>query len=87
MRRRNFLGLVFLGLIGGAVAGCPSVAMAQVLPGDSPNMGIGAAVSNSRSRPLLGLSRGGEHNAPDYETRTAPPPHRKPPRDPWAGIR
>ena len=64
---------------------------AQVLPGDSPNSGIGAAVSNSRSRPLLGLS----HRSPDYQSNeddayrkaAKTVPDRKPQKDPWANMR
>ena len=63
-------------------------ASAQVLPGDSPGTGIGAAVANSRSRPLLGISRGQTSSEPEYQSRGTPSaPNRKPSGDPWAGIR
>jgi len=65
-----------------------TTANAQIVPGDSPNSGIGAAVANSRAKPLLGLSRGQANSEPDYQSRPAPPPSgRKPQGDPWAGIR
>ena len=49
---RHFIKPVAIIILFTATAG------AQIVPGDSPNMGIGAAVSNSRSRPLLGISSG-----------------------------
>jgi hypothetical protein len=65
-----------------------TTASAQIIPGDSPNSGIGAAVANSRAKPLLGLSRGQANSEPDYQSRPAPPSSgRKPQGDPWAGIR
>ena len=60
---------------------------AQVLPGDSPNSGIGAAVANSRSRPLLGISRGSEYSRTEYDSDRARVPAPKPAKDPWATIR
>lgn len=67
------------------------IAHAQTVPGDSPNMGIGAAVANSRSRPLLGISRELDRYQPQdegaYRQNTRNIPDRKPPKDPWAKIR
>jgi hypothetical protein len=63
-------------------------AEAQVIPGDTPGTGIGAAVANSRSRPLLGMSRGGASSEPEYQYRPpAASQNRKPVSDPWAGVR
>lgn len=67
-------------------------AQAQVVPGDSPNMGIGAAVSSSRSRPLLGISspssqyRSGDDSSSNKKG-AANAAGRKPANDPWASIR
>jgi len=65
---------------------------AQVIPGDSVSSGIGAAVANSRSRPILGIS-----SPPQYRERPEDDiaynqaikgiPDRKPVKDPWAGVR
>jgi len=60
---------------------------AQVLPGDSPNAGIGGAVANSRSKPIFGLSSGPANSEPSYQSRSQPSASRKPPSDPWAGVR
>jgi hypothetical protein len=63
-------------------------AEAQIIPGDTPSTGIGAAVSNSRSRSLLGLSKGGANSEYVYQSRPASgSPNRKPAGDPWAGVR
>jgi hypothetical protein len=60
---------------------------AQMLPGDSPRFGIGEAVSNSRSRPLLGISHRSQPARTEYESGSARLPASKPSKDPWAGIR
>ena len=63
-------------------------AEAQIIPGDTPGTGIGAAVSNSRSRSLLGLSKGGANSEYVYQSRPASDSrNRKPASDPWATIR
>jgi hypothetical protein len=63
-------------------------AEAQIIPGDTPGTGIGAAVSNSRSRSLLGLSKGGANSEYVYQSRPASSSqYRKPASDPWAGVR
>ncbi len=63
-------------------------AEAQIIPGDTPSPGIGAAVSNSRSRSLLGLSKGGANSEYVYQSRPASgSQNRKPASDPWAGVR
>jgi hypothetical protein len=74
---------------------CAGPGEAQVLPGDSPSSGVGAAVRNSRSKPILGLSKGMEYKATNYDTRGAMPPppksktphKQKSPHDPWADVR
>jgi hypothetical protein len=64
---------------------------AQVLPGDSASPGIGAAVSNSRSRPVLNISRELYRERPEddvaYRQAAKNIPDRKPAKDPWAGVR
>ncbi len=71
---------------------CAGPGHAQV-PGDSPPQGIGAAVSNSRSKPLLGMSKKMEYEHTGYSTSVPPPPRGKskpkpkPQSDPWAGMR
>ena len=47
---RYVIGLFF------AVLAMP-VAYAQIIPGDAPDTGIGAAVRNSKSKPILGISQ------------------------------
>jgi hypothetical protein len=61
-------------------------ACAQVLPGDPVESGIGAAVRNSRTKPLLGLSHDRQRSgdSDDYRPSGGPPPKSK---DPWKGIR
>src|SRR5262245_42239596 len=66
---------------------------AQVLPGDSVSPGLGAAVANSRSRPILGISsREISRERPEddiaYRQAIKGIPDRKPAnKDPWAGMR
>ena len=70
------------------------IAHAQVVPGDSPNMGIGAAAS-SRPTGVGGLSRSRVPAGPrdDYEAEQRYRevlkglPNKKASRDPWATIR
>jgi len=74
------------------IALCVAVPMgaaeAQIIPGDTPSSGIGAAVLNSRSRPLLGLSKGGANSEYVYQSRSpSDNRNRKPASDPWATIR
>jgi hypothetical protein len=64
-------------------------ANAQVLPGDSPNMGIGAAVAGSRglgvvSRPHVWEGYQSEKNYNDTVKRI---PDKKPSNDPWKNVR
>jgi hypothetical protein len=65
-------------------------ASAQV-PGDSVSSGIGAAVANSRSRPVLGISHPVDTYRSDddvaYQNSLKNIPNRKPAKDPWARIR
>jgi hypothetical protein len=65
---------------------------AQVIPGDSPNNGIGAAVANTPDRPggisgsrvPVGTDRYGEQQ---YHQALRRIPDRKAKKDPWAGLR
>lgn len=67
------------------------IAFAQVVPGDSPDSGIGAAVRGSRAQPVLGISR--DRQKVIYTEDTGPQssgrrsPTHKPSGDPWKGIR
>ena len=67
------------------------ISRAQVLPGDSVSSGIGAAVANSRSRPVLAISRDLYRERPEddvaYRQTVKNIPDRKPAKDPWAGVR
>jgi hypothetical protein len=83
MSRRLAGAVIAIALYAGAAA-------AQI-PGDSPSSGIGSAVANSHSRPILGISR---QNVPrysdeerQYETAVRGIPDGKPARDPWGNIR
>ena len=79
--RCRFMVAVMLGFFA-------ETAAAQVIPGDSPSTGIGAAVANSRSRPILGISRAQDYPGTEYQSRPEPKPsNRKTASDPWAGIR
>jgi hypothetical protein len=65
---------------------------AQVIPGDSVSPNLGAAVANSRSRPLLGISSPTQYRErPEddiaYNKAIKGIPDRKPAKDPWAGVR
>ena len=65
---------------------------AQVLPGDAVSPGLGAAVANSRSRPILGISSPTQYRErPEddiaYNKAIKGIPDRKPAKDPWAGVR
>jgi hypothetical protein len=82
----RYLGAAFL-----IVLVCDSSG-AQVLPGDSVSSGIGAAVANSRSRPILGISSPTQYRErPEddiaYNKAIKGIPDRKPAKDPWAGVR
>ena len=64
-------------------------AHAQILPGDSPNMGIGAAVAGSRglgvvSRPHVWEGYQSERSYNDTVKRI---PNKKSSNDPWKNIR
>jgi hypothetical protein len=64
-------------------------AHAQIVPGDSPNMGVGAAVAGSRglgvvSRPHLWEGYQSEKNYSDTVRRI---PDKKPSNDPWKNVR
>ena len=69
---------------------CAGTASAQI-PGDSPRSGVGAAVANSGSRPILGISRQNVPRSSDedrqYETAVRGIPDGKPVKDPWGNIR
>jgi hypothetical protein len=65
---------------------------AQVIPGDSVSPNLGAAVANSRSRPLLGISSPTQYRErPEddiaYNKAIKGIPDRKPAKDPWASVR
>lgn len=66
-------------------------AHAQILPGDPVDTGIGAAVRNSNTRPLLGISRDRQKyiDADDYDPRKTRQGSsaRKSSNDPWKGMR
>jgi hypothetical protein len=64
-------------------------ASAQIVPGDSPNMGVGAAVAGSRglgivSRPHVWEGYQSERNYSDTVKRI---PDKKPSNDPWKNVR
>lgn len=83
MPRHLFSAVTILVLLAGA-------ASAQV-PGDSVSSGIGAAVANSHSRPVLGISRSVDTYRTDddaaYQNSLRNIPNRKPAKDPWASTR
>ena len=88
MMMRQILGAA--GLI--VLLGVPVAA--QVVPGDSPNTGIGAAVANSPNRPgSISGSRtpaGGwsdNQREQQYHETLRRIPDRKAKKDPWAGLR
>ena len=67
---------------------------AQVVPGDSPNTGIGAAVANTPDRPgsisgsRVPAGTGSErHGEQQYHEALRRIPDRKVKKDPWAGLR
>jgi hypothetical protein len=69
-------------------------AAAQVIPGDSPNTGVGAAVANSPDRPgSISGSRApagagsDRHGEQQYHEALRRIPDRKAKKDPWAGLR
>jgi hypothetical protein len=80
---RHLIGILF------AVA-FTGIGHAQVLPGDPVDTGIGAAVRNSPSKPLFGLSRDRQQYIYDNDNPSpglrAPPP-KKGSNDPWKGLR
>ena len=86
---QHWFGKVRLILMAAAAAVLMAdTAEAQILPGDTPSTGIGAAVSNSRSRSLLGISKGGANSEYVYQSRSPGDyQSRKPASDPWATIR
>jgi hypothetical protein len=69
-----------------------ATARAQVLPGDSPSMGIGAAVSGSRglgivSRPHTWEGYETERSERNYRETVKRIPDKKPANDPWKNAR
>jgi hypothetical protein len=67
-------------------------ARAQVLPGDSPNMGVGAAVSGSRglgvvSRPHTWEGYESQRSERTYSETVKRIPNKKPSNDPWKSVR
>jgi hypothetical protein len=88
--RRNALHIAVATAVG-VIALLTGNARAQVVPGDSTSSGIGAAVANSRSSPLLGISRDLSRERPEddlvYRQALKNIPDRKPSKDPWAGVR
>jgi hypothetical protein len=85
MMHRTFGAVVLIMLVSDAGS-------AQVLPGDAVSPNLGAAVANSRSRPILGISSPTQYRErPEddiaYNKAIKAIPDRKPPKDPWAGVR
>jgi len=72
------------------VVAVADIGHAQILPGDPVDTGIGAAVRNSPSKPLFGLSRDRQKYIYVDEQPTpglrAPAP-KKASNDPWRGLR
>jgi len=68
-------------------------ARAQVVPGDSPNMGVGAAVSGSRGLGAISRTRAPKGNWSEYENErnyretVKRIPDRKSSGDPWKNVR
>ena len=67
-------------------------ARAQVIPGDSPNMGIGSAVSGSRglgivSRPHTWEGYKSQRSERNYNETVKRSPDKKPSSDPWKNVR
>ena len=68
-------------------------ARAQVVPGDSPNMGVGAAVSGSRGLGAISRTRAPKGNWSEYENErnyretVKRIPDRKSSNDPWKNVR
>jgi len=67
-------------------------ARAQVLPGDSPNMGVGAAVSGSRglgvvSRPHTWEGYESQRSERTYSETVKRIPSKKHSNDPWKNVR
>ena len=100
MRQRDFLNFVSAWntrLSVGAVVLivlCGASAHAQLVPGDSPNTGIGAAVANTPNRPgglstsrVPGGTRSDAQADQHYREALKRIPDRKAPKDPWATIR
>jgi hypothetical protein len=100
MRQRDFLNFVSAWntrLSVGAmvlIVLCGASAHAQLVPGDSPNTGIGAAVANTPNRPgglstsrVPGGTRSDAQADQHYREALKRIPDRKAPKDPWATIR
>jgi hypothetical protein len=67
-------------------------ARGQVIPGDSPNMGVGAAVSGSRglgivSRPHTWKGYESQRSERNYSETVERIPNKKPSNDPWKNVR
>lgn len=68
-------------------------ALAQVVPGDSPNMGVGAAVSGSRGIGALSRTRAPKGNWSEHEDERnyretlKKIPDKKSSNDPWKNVR
>lgn len=66
-------------------------ARAQVVPGDSPNMGIGSAVAGSRGIGIISRSRGpigtDYENERNYREAVKRIPDKKASNDPWKSLR
>jgi hypothetical protein len=80
---RHLIGILFAVAFAG-------IGHAQILPGDPVDTGIGAAVRNSPSKPLFGLSRD-RQKYPDVDDHPSPairtPAPKKASNDPWKGLR
>ena len=68
-------------------------ASAQMVPGDSPNQGVGAAVSGSRGLGAISRTRAPKGNWSEYENErnyretVKRIPDKKPSSDPWKNVR
>ena len=85
MMHRTFGAVVLIMLVS-------DTSRAQVVPGDAVSPSLGAAVANSRSRPILGISSPTQYRErPEddiaYNKAIKGIPDRKPAKDPWAGVR
>jgi hypothetical protein len=64
-------------------------ARAQIVPGDSPNTGVGAAVAGSRGLGIVSRPHvwEGYRSETDYNDTVKRIPNKKPSNDPWKNVR